>query len=181
MRIEDLTHDDVDAYVHTHVVLVETTYAHLADPAFARHRWAEYADRVAEVHADLDADVLDGGVPPRRHYIARSERGTIVGVACAASGVQEWEREYLRDVWVPPPATANLMHLYTATGTHGTGLGQQLLDVALPKRRPAYLWVMTENARARAFYERNGFQADLGPVNAGETWGEMSMLRMSRR
>ena len=59
----------------------------------------------------------------------------------------------------------------------GTGVGQRLLDEAIGDRE-AFLWVFRDNARARAFYVRNGFQPDgaertepfLGPV-------EMRMVR----
>jgi ribosomal protein S18 acetylase RimI-like enzyme len=41
----------------------------------------------------------------------------------------------------------------------GTGVGQRLLDMSLADR-DAFLWVFRDNARARAFYRRNGFRAD---------------------
>ena len=49
--------------------------------------------------------------------------------------------------------------LYVEQASHGSGAGQALLDAVLP-RRPAFLWVARDNPRARAFYRRNGFQAD---------------------
>jgi GNAT superfamily N-acetyltransferase len=41
----------------------------------------------------------------------------------------------------------------------GTGVGQRLLDMTLGGRE-AFLWVFRDNARARAFYLRNGFSPD---------------------
>lgn len=49
--------------------------------------------------------------------------------------------------------------LYVEQASHGSGAGQALLDAVLP-RHPAFLWVARDNPRARAFYRRNGFQAD---------------------
>ena len=183
MRIDDLTHDDVETYVRVHLVLLEATYAHLADPAFAVQRWSEQEGRIAETHADLDRRdeaLAAGTTPPRRHLVARSDRGTMVGVACTATEIGEWEQPLLGEAWVAPATTTSLAFLYTAPGTHGTGLGQHLLDAALPDRAPAHLWVMTDNVRAVAFYRRNGFVPDLGPFNSGETWGQLPMMRMAR-
>lgn len=42
---------------------------------------------------------------------------------------------------------------------YGSGLGLRLLDAAIGDR-PASLWVLERNPRARAFYERNGFAPD---------------------
>jgi GNAT superfamily N-acetyltransferase len=41
-----------------------------------------------------------------------------------------------------------------------TGTGQKLFDAAIADGEPAYLWVLSSNARARHFYEKNGFVAD---------------------
>jgi len=41
----------------------------------------------------------------------------------------------------------------------GTGVSQRLLDITVGER-DAFLWVFRDNARARAFYVRNGFRPD---------------------
>ncbi|MDN5571686.1 MAG: GNAT family N-acetyltransferase [Propionibacteriaceae bacterium] len=180
--ISELTHADAEAYAHAHLVLLETTYAHLVDPDFAHLRWAERDERIAELHADVDeaADARAAGrTPAQRHLVAMNAYGTIVGVACAAAEVGEWERPFLGDAWVPAAVPTNLAHLYLMPGAHGTGLAQRMLDTALGGAA-AYLWVMTDNTRAVAFYRRNGFTVDYGPVNSGQTWGRNPMVRMSR-
>ena len=48
----------------------------------------------------------------------------------------------------------NMLAEYRSTGT-----GQKLFDAAIGDA-PAYLWVLSSNARARHFYEKNGFVAD---------------------
>ncbi len=181
--LTELTHDGVAAYVHAHLVLLETTYAHLVGPDFAALRWAERDERVAGVRADV-AEAADaraaGRAPLRRHLVATNAHGTVVGVACVASEVGAWEQPHLGDAWVPPATPLNLAHLYLMPGTHGTGLAQRLLDAALPGGAAAHLWVMTYNARAVAFYTRHGFVTELGPVSSGETWGRIPMVRMTR-
>jgi len=59
----------------------------------------------------------------------------------------------------------------------GTGVGQHLLDIALGDR-DAFLWVFRDNARARAFYVRNGFEPD-GAQRVEPFFGPME-IRMVR-
>jgi ribosomal protein S18 acetylase RimI-like enzyme len=63
-----------------------------------------------------------------------------------------------------------LTMLYVLARAHGDGTGQALLDAVLGAR-PASLWVAEDNPRARAFYQRNGFEPDgatssFGPIGA---------------
>jgi GNAT superfamily N-acetyltransferase len=186
VTIATLTHDDVDDYAHAHIEYIIGTYAHLVDAGFARDRRAELAERIAELHDDVDACVGLPAIPDasaapfRRHLIARNARGGVVGVAASGAGVGDWEPEVCSDAWVPPATDWTLDHLYTASVMHGSGLGQALLDAVLPGRHPAYLWVFTDNARALRFYERNGFAPDGLATNSGESWGAMPMVRLLR-
>ena len=61
-----------------------------------------------------------------------------------------------------PPAEGEPRHLfsiYVLSARHGTGIGQHLLDATIGDE-PAFLWVASQNARARAFYRRNRFGED---------------------
>jgi GNAT superfamily N-acetyltransferase len=60
----------------------------------------------------------------------------------------------------------------------GTGLAQRLYDDAVGDR-DAYLWVMRDNARARAFYARNGFVPD-GATKFDPDFG-VEIIRMVRK
>jgi GNAT superfamily N-acetyltransferase len=60
----------------------------------------------------------------------------------------------------------------------GTGLAQRLYDEAVGDR-DAFLWVMRDNARARAFYARNGFLPD-GATKIDPEFG-VQIIRMVRR
>jgi GNAT superfamily N-acetyltransferase len=57
------------------------------------------------------------------------------------------------------PRPVELHSIYILASHYGTGAGQRLLDAAIGDA-PAFLWVASDNPRARAFYERNGFVAD---------------------
>ena len=55
------------------------------------------------------------------------------------------------------PGETELYALYVLPDQWGSGVGQALWQAAQPFTS---LWVLTDNARARAFYERNGFRPD---------------------
>ena len=62
----------------------------------------------------------------------------------------------------PGPADIELLRIYALCQTHGAGLGRALMDRAIEDARKLgasrlLLGVYGRNARARAFYERNGF------------------------
>lgn len=48
-------------------------------------------------------------------------------------------------------------HLYVRPELHGRGIGTALLGKALEEANEVRLWVFQQNAKARRFYERNGF------------------------
>jgi ribosomal protein S18 acetylase RimI-like enzyme len=58
-----------------------------------------------------------------------------------------------------PPRDRQLYAIYVSASHYGAGVGQALLDEALPEG-PAMLWVAKQNPRATAFYRRNGFRFD---------------------
>lgn len=59
----------------------------------------------------------------------------------------------------PPVRPRTLFFIYLLEEEHGSGAAQALLDEVLGQD-PAALWVLEDNPRARAFYERNGFAPD---------------------
>ena len=58
-----------------------------------------------------------------------------------------------------PPVELELYAVYVRRLWYGTGVGQALTEAVIGDR-PACLWVLETNLRARAFYARNGFRPD---------------------
>lgn len=179
---------DAEAYARCHVECLAETYEHLMPPEFAASRRSGegFARQVAETRDELDemaAALASGREPERRHWVAL-DGDEVVGVVSSGKGVAAWERTHYDN---PAPAVPfNLDHLYTRRATHGTGLGQALLDVALAdpatgRGRDAWLWILFGNPRAEAFYRRNGFVPDGLQVTCGAAWFGRPMFRMVRQ
>lgn len=152
--------------------------------------------------ASLD-DVEDVG---RVHYEAHVETysgkfpGGVIESFPASSRAKMWTRflnEDLGELWVAewegrivgfastsspreesPCRDLELGSIYLLASHHGSGLGQDLLDVALSGRQ-ASLWVLDDNPRAHAFYARNGFSPD-GMNKVDENFGGVREIRMIR-
>lgn len=171
---------DAHAYSLADAQMVGDTYGYTMPPEFARDRMAEVdglsAERTTLFAAALDAE-RRGEEPARRTWVAW-EADEIVGIAVSTSRQQGWED----DLGVVPieGVTYQLNHLYLRPRTHGSGLAQAMLDLALPDRMPAYLWIVGGNARAERFYVRNGFQLDPVRYECGPLWFHQPLFRMWR-
>ncbi|GAB4081711.1 GNAT family N-acetyltransferase [Modestobacter muralis] len=141
-----------------HLACWQETYAGLLSPAFFAGRSPE---RFAANWAQLLAD------PATAPVTVASADGEVVGFAQVVPS---------RDT--PPVREEELVSLYLRAAHHGSGLGQALLDAVLDDR-PASLWVAEQNARARRFYERNGFSAD-GAREVDESWEGLAQVRLVR-
>ena len=123
-------------------------------------------------------------------YTGRMPQSILDGLDVDSSTAR-WHRAIAdegRDVWVAeiggavigfaargpaadaPPGGWRLYALYLLAAHHGSGAGQALLDAAIG-RAAASLWILEDNPRARAFYERSGFRSD-GAVQDDASWGE---------
>ena len=183
MTILPVTHDDVSDVVRAHIALQHVSYAHVADGGHAAALWGTYDRRVADLHDAVDAAAAaraSGREPEATHWVARTDRGAVAGLAAAFRGVGEWEHDLFGDAWRPSGAAWCLDTLYVMPHLRGARLGQGLLDTALPDRRPAYLWVIAANESAMRFYERNRFAPDGLTGRSGPGWGDMDMVRMVR-
>jgi ribosomal protein S18 acetylase RimI-like enzyme len=81
-------------------------------------------------------------------------------------------------------ATGELYTLYVSPAHWSTGAGRALTDAALDGLRAAgyrrvVLWTLTENARARRFYDKAGFAPD-GATNILAGLGNVEELRYVR-
>lgn len=134
------TVDDAAAIAHVHVVAWREAYAGRMPADFLASLDEEQRARGwASILAAGDTDA----------FVAELD-GAVIGWATAGIG---------RDDDAPRPR--ELEGIYVLAAAHGSGTGQLLLDAAIGDA-PAYLWMMDGNARAEAFYRRNGFTRDGG-------------------
>lgn len=96
--------------------------------------------------------------PEKRTWVAEDDE-QVVGYAHIGEA---------RDDDVDPDSTAELWSMYVDPDRTSEGFGSQLMDTATQSMRShnytgGVLWVLTDNARARAFYERHGWADDHTP------------------
>lgn len=141
MRLDDA---EFVAVVH-HRAWVDTYGADLPPDYF--ETWT-VADSVARWK-----DILGGPAEPGVSRLVALEESEVVGFAAAGPGRAVDGR--------PAPVRPRVLWaLYVARERLGTGVGQRLLARAVPPAAAAELWVAEGNARAIAFYGRNGFRLD---------------------
>lgn len=168
--------DDVEDYVRCHVQCLAETYAGILPPAFAELHRSAIDDRIRRTRQLWTATDQPHEELLTRSWLAVDTRGDTVGVARSGPGPQQWELA----MGAPECAVGlQLHHIYTRDRTHGTGLGQGLLELAVGGN-DAYLWILRGNARAERFYRRNSFTADGAEISCGPTWFYRPMFRMVR-
>jgi len=118
-----------------------------------------------------------GDEPQDRRWIAFIN-DEIVGICVSRSTPQDLES--VNEVVPIPGVTQQLNHLYLRPSAQGTGLADALMDLALPGRMPAYLWIIGGNARGWRFYERHGFVGDGITYSCGPIWYDAPLFRMYR-
>ena len=95
------------------------------------------------------------GLDPLPGLVAIAERDDrVIGFAFAGAADHPDAMKGL-----PPARDLHLYSIYLLANEQGSGVGTALLGAVL-EDRPAQLWLLSGNDRARAFYERHGFQAD---------------------
>lgn len=171
---------DAAAYARADAEMVADTYRDLMPPTFATERLAEVPELIPGYQATFAAEQQAesrGQQPERRTWLAL-HRDRVVGTAVVTYAPQQWELGL--GIALPTDDFCQLNHLYLRREAHGTGLAQAMLDLALPNRQPAHLWVLIGNPRAEAFYRRNGFRAEPGEFSCGPVWYHRPMHRMHR-
>lgn len=143
-------HDDAAGIARMHWESHQTTY--IDSGAVARERIEAWTlEQRLEGWRQVLADV-DG---PERIVVVAVDGDRIVGFADAKGVDPVAEPDAPRDL--------ELKGLYLLDAYQGSGLGQALLDAAIGTR-PAFLWAMAGETRARAFYRKNGFEPDATEV-----------------
>jgi ribosomal protein S18 acetylase RimI-like enzyme len=184
-EVRPATVDDAAAYVRCHMACLSQTYATIMPPAFFAEHRRDIPRQIVQTREDwarADGVQVDGvrsseAEARTRSWVALDGGGNTVGVARSGPGPQDWEVT----LGAPTPSVQfELHHIYTLQQTHGSGLGQRLLDQAVGQR-DAYLWILDGNERARRFYVRNGFTPDGVEMRCGPSWFHRRQYRMLRR
>ncbi|CAN5171651.1 hypothetical protein BH11ACT4_BH11ACT4_09540 [soil metagenome] len=149
--------DEAQLLADLHILAWQQTYAEV----FPASAWGEEA-RAGRVR---QWTVICTRPIPDWHTAVAESDGSVVGIAHTESDRDD-----------PPLRGRKLAFIYLLTEAHGSGAGQALLDEVLGDD-PASLWVLEQNARARAFYVRNGFVADGARQPTGYGGDEIRMVR----
>lgn len=171
---------DALAYCRADAQLVAHSYPGVFPEQWSRDRLDE-ADRLAPERevafgANLAAEAR-GDEPDDRTWIA-FDGDAIVGLCVSRSKPQDWES--INEVVPIPGVTRQLNHLYLAEAARGTGLADALMELALPGRMAAYLWIIGGNDRGTRFYERHHFTGDGIQYSCGPVWYNRPLFRMYR-
>lgn len=108
-----------------------------------------------------------------RSAVAVTEDGEVVGMASAAPVLEESDRLATGAKW-------ELFTMYVARAWQGSGVARRLADAVLGDE-PALLWVLEDNPRAHAFFEKLGFAPDGAREELPEEWSGAHDIRMVRR
>jgi GNAT superfamily N-acetyltransferase len=146
VEIRLATVEDAEAGAWCHLRCWRDAYAELVPNDLLVERTSDIDRRIERWTAAANAGRVRWLALNPDPSVAVEDR--VVGFAAAGPG---------RDEDAPRPL--ELEAIYTRQSWWRTGLGARLLDVAIGKD-PASLWVFEDNARARAFYRRNGFTDD---------------------
>ena len=130
------------------------------DVGALNHALARLSADIGDDHGASEADLLRHGFGPEKAFQALvaedRETGEVLGVAVYSpvfSTVRAGAGFYVSDLWVSPSA-------------RGMGLGKRLLGQVIAQAPQGWrvrflkLAVYDDNASARAFYDRLGFESD---------------------
>ena len=151
--------DEAEELADLHLLTWRETYS----GAFPPSAWGE--DARSQRLAMWDA--ICSRPRPADRFAVAERNGRLIGFAGSGASMED-----------PPVRERHLFFIYLLKSEQGSGAGQELLDAVLSDE-PASLWVLEDNPRARAFYERNGFVLDGARQATGfDTGGEeVRMLR----
>jgi GNAT superfamily N-acetyltransferase len=137
---------------------------------------ASYLDRMSVAQDAVKRREMFRQADPRKANFVAERDGEVVGWASLSAS---------RDAG-SPPGDGELRAIYLLPGVIGTGVGKALMERSLTWLgeqgfERVTLWVLTGNARARAFYEAWGFTPD-GTSEDWEVEGErLPEMRYCRR
>jgi GNAT superfamily N-acetyltransferase len=151
-RIRQAGYADLEAAARAKALSwAESLRGVVPDEALVRQLEPEWLVRTADRWRAL----LDGG---GRLWLVVGDDGDIAGVAYACIGRDD-----------DGPTSLELAMMYLRKEAQGGGVADALLQTAIGDA-PAYLWVLSGNDRAQAFYRRHGFTPE-GTIKAIEGLG----------
>lgn len=151
---------DAEALTDLHLEVWEEAYADLVAADVLRQRRRNRAARLGRWRASIaegDATTL-----------LACRAGRLLGFVSVGAA---------RDGDVAGLPACEVWALYVRAKVYGLGVGHRLLGAAIGED-PAYLWVLDGNARAIAFYQRQGFVLD-GATKTEPVGLERRMVRRS--
>ncbi len=144
MRTRQATPDDVDAIAEIHVRSWQVAYAGVIP--------AEVLDNLdVERRREQWAETVTTGLDDHVVFVAETADASLAGFAMAGPYRGE-----------PAAGVGELWAMYTDPDIWGRGAGDALMSAVLgwfaaAAISKAHLWVLSDNGRARRFYERSGW------------------------
>ena len=160
--VREMRPEDVEDIARVHAQVWRETYGDLVpEELLAAMESAASTDRWRALIAQDPGSI--------RRLVGLSPRREIVAVATSGPSRDE-----------DPPTELELRAINVLAEHHGTGVGDLLME-SLIGRQAASLWVLKDNARARAFYWRYGFRPDgASKVHAPTSSVEVRLTRDRR-
>ena len=131
---------DAETLAHLHLDVWDDAYTGLMPQQILDDRRTAVDERVSRWRTILEGE--------RRPLLAVGPDGELIGFASSGPG-RDNDVDIELELWA----------LYVRAAWWGTGVGYVLFERSVGDRA-CYLWVLADNARAIAFYERQGFRLD---------------------
>ncbi|MEV6792400.1 GNAT family N-acetyltransferase [Streptomyces sp. NPDC051320] len=130
----------------------------------------------------LDAMTVEGDAVRRRRFFSQPRRQSRDLVAIGDHGPVGWIcfGPCRSEISVPGQA-GEVYAVYVSPDLTGQGIGRKLLRAAHAQMKgqgfeASALWVLSDNQRARRFYERAGYQAD--GASQDDSYGEITLTEL---
>lgn len=171
--VRDAAAADLEAVLAMKAAAWREAYGQLRDESFFVRAEATLDRQVEHWRGQLTAG--------HTLWMAEDTRGRCVGMAAAGPARHRAERgDPGAQLGAPELPGTELYAVYVLAEAQGSGVADALMARAVGTG-PCLLWVLTGNARARAFYARHGFTAADVPVPMDGPWAGLDEQLLVRR